>query len=139
MRRVALLAAGLLAAGLAGAGTGLDYSKTKTVDVVDDYFGTTVKDPYRWLEDDNSAETKAWVEAENEVTFAYLASIPERKPIEKRLAELWNYERYGLPSKEGPWYVWSRNDGPQNQAVVYRAKSLDAAGELRRRRARRRS
>jgi prolyl oligopeptidase len=108
----------------------LEYPKTRAMDQEDDYFGTKVKDPYRWLEDDNSAETKAWVEAENKVTFAYLESIPERKAIEKRITELWNYERYGAPSKEGPWYIYSRNDGLQNQAVIYRARSLDATPEV---------
>ncbi len=107
-----------------------DYPKTRRVEQVDDYFGTRVADPYRWLEDDNSPETKAWVEAQNKVTFAYLEAIPERKAIEKRLTELWDYERYGLPSKEGPWYVFSRNSGLQNQAVVYRAKGLDAAPDV---------
>jgi prolyl oligopeptidase len=130
MRKVTLVVLGALAAALAAGAAALDYPKTKTVEVVNDYFGTKVKDPYRWLEDDNSPQTKAWVEAENQVTFAYLAAIPERKAIEKRLTDLWSYERFGLPSKEGPWYVWSRNDGLQNQAVVYRAKSLDADGEV---------
>ena len=106
------------------------YPRTRQVDQVDDYFGTTVKDPYRWLEDDNSPETKAWVEAQNKVTFAYLEAIPERKRIEKRLTELWDYQRFGLPSKEGPWYVWSHNSGLQNQAVLFRASGLDAQAEL---------
>ena len=103
----------------------LDYPKTRKGDVVDDYFGTKVPDPYRWLEDDNSPETKAWVEAQNAVTFAWLESIPERTAIRERLTELWDYERFGLPSREGPWYVFSRNDGLQNQSVTYRAKRLD--------------
>ena len=130
MRRMTLVALGALATGLVAGAGAIDYPKTKTVDVAEDYFGTKVKDPYRWLEDDNSPETRAWVKAQNEVTFSYLAAIPERESIEKRLIELWNYERYGLPSKEGPFYVWSRNDGLQNQAVVYRAESLDAEGEV---------
>jgi prolyl oligopeptidase len=108
----------------------LEYPKTRQVDQVDDYFGTKVRDPYRWLEDDNSPETKAWVEAENKVTFAFLEAIPERRTIEKRLTELWDYERYGLPSKEGPRYVYSRNSGLQNQAVLYRAAGLDATPEV---------
>src|SRR5512133_3074839 len=110
--------------------TPLTYPPTRKGDVVDDFFGTKVADPYRWLEDDNSAETKAWVEAQNKVTFAYLGSIPERKAIEKRLTELWNYERYGLPSKEGARYVYSRNSGLQNQAVLYKSSGLDAAPEV---------
>jgi prolyl oligopeptidase len=101
------------------------YPKTRQADVVDDYFGTKVRDPYRWLEDDHSPETKAWVEAQNEVTFAFLESVPERSAIQERLTRLWDYERYGLPSREGPWYVFSRNDGLQNQPVIYRARDLE--------------
>jgi len=114
----------------AESGPGLGYPKARTVDQTDDYFGTTVRDPYRWLEDDNSPETKAWVEAQNAVTFAYLGAIPERKAIEARLTELWNYERFGLPSKEGPWYVYTRNRGLQNQSVLYRARRLDDAPDV---------
>jgi prolyl oligopeptidase len=108
----------------------LEYPKTRAAEQVDDYFGTKVKDPYRWLEDDTSPETKAWVEAQNAVTFAYLGAIPQRKAIEARLTELWNYERFGTPSKQGPWYVYSRNSGLQNQSVLYRARSLEAEPEL---------
>ncbi|HTU99540.1 MAG TPA: prolyl oligopeptidase family serine peptidase [Luteitalea sp.] len=106
------------------------YPQTKTVAQVDDYFGTKVADPYRWLEDDNAADTKAWVEAENAVTFGYLDKIPARAAIRQRLTTLWNYERYGLPRKRGDFYVFTRNDGLQNQAVYYRAKSLDAAPDV---------
>jgi prolyl oligopeptidase len=108
----------------------LQYPKTRTVEQVDDYFGTRVADPYRWLEDDNSAETKAWVEAQNAVTFAYLGAIPERRAIETRLTELWNHERFGPPAKEGPWYVYTRNSGLQDQSVLYRASALDATPEV---------
>jgi prolyl oligopeptidase len=130
--KTTLFLAVLLLPAVLGAQTSrrLEYPKTRATDQVDDYFGTKVKDPYRWLEDDNSAETKAWVEAENKVTFAYLESIPQRQAIEKRITELWNYERYGAPSKEGPWYIYSHNDGLQNQAVVYRTKGLDAPPEV---------
>jgi prolyl oligopeptidase len=106
------------------------YPQTKTVPQVDDYFGTRVADPYRWLEDDNAADTKAWVEAENAVTFAYLDKIAARDAIRTRLTTLWNYERYSLPRQRGAFYVFTRNDGLQNQAVYYRARSLDAAPEL---------
>src|SRR5436190_14361459 len=92
---------------------------TKKADVVDDYFGTKVADPYRWLEDDNAADTKAWVEAQNAVTFDYLGKIAGRAAIRSRLTTLWNYERYGLPRKRGEHYVLTRNDGLQNQAVYY--------------------
>ena len=108
----------------------LEYPKTRQVEQVDDYSGTKVRDPYRWLEDDNSQETKAWVAAQNALSFAYLEAIPERKTIETRLTDLWNYERYGLPTKEGAFYVYAHNSGLQNQAVLYRAGGLDAPGEV---------
>lgn len=104
----------------------LVYPKAKKVDQVDDYHGTKVADPYRWLEDDNSAETKAWVEAENKVTFGYLNEIPARAKIKRRLTKLWDYEKYGVPFKEGGRYFYSKNDGLQNQAVIYTADSLEA-------------
>ncbi|WP_223648350.1 prolyl oligopeptidase family serine peptidase [Hymenobacter psoromatis] len=85
----------------------------------DTYFGTDVPDPYRWLEDADSAETTAWVRAENEVTFAYLDQIPFRTELRERLTQLWNYARYGVPSQEGKLLIFSKNDGLQNQAVVY--------------------
>jgi prolyl oligopeptidase len=102
------------------------YPESRKVDQVDDYFGTKIADPYRWLEDLDSPETAKWVEAQNRVTFAYLESIPARGRIKERLTALWDYERYGLPSKEGSRYVFSRNDGLQNQAVIYKADVLDA-------------
>jgi prolyl oligopeptidase len=108
----------------------LGYPKTRQVEQVDDYFGTSVRDPFRWLEDDNSPETKAWVAAENALSFAYLEAIPARKAIETRLTELWNYERYSLPTKEGAFYVYAHNSGLQNQSVLYRARGLDAPGEI---------
>jgi prolyl oligopeptidase len=111
-------------------GTRVTYPETRKVDQVDDYFGTKVADPYRWLEDDNSADTAAWVAAENKVTFGYLEKIPAREAIKRRVTELWNYERYGLPSKEGPRYIYTRNDGLQNQAVLYKANALDASPEV---------
>ncbi len=98
------------------------YPDTKKVDVEDNYFGTTVKDPYHWLEDDNSEETAAWVKAQNEVTFAYLEKIPYRDRIRERLTEMWNYEKYTAPFKEGGYTYFYKNDGLQNQYVVYRQK-----------------
>ena len=100
--------------------------KTKKVDHMDEYFGTKVADPYRWLEDDNSVETKAWVEEENKATFDYLNTIPERKWIQNRLTTLWNYERYGTPNKEGKYYFYTKNNGLQNQSVLYVSESLSA-------------
>ena len=108
----------------------LPYPKTRGSDVVADYFGTEVPDPYRWLEDDNSPETKAWVEAQNQLTFAWLESVPEREAIRARVKALWDHERFGLPSREGPWTVFSRNDGLQNQSVMYRARGLEGAPEV---------
>jgi prolyl oligopeptidase len=104
----------------------LPYPPTKKGDVVDTLHGVTISDPYRWLEDDNSPETKAWVEAQNKVTSAYLAAIPQRDAIKLRLTKLWNYERFGLPSKHGGRYFYSRNNGLQNQGVLFTAPALDA-------------
>jgi len=104
----------------------LKYPATPRVDQVDVYHGVPVEDPYRWLEDDNSIQTKAWVEAQNRVTFSYLRRIPQRGAIKQRLTKLWNYERYGVPFKEGGRYFYSRNDGLQNQSVLYTLTSLDA-------------
>lgn len=102
----------------------LAYPVSKKVDQTDNYHGTVVADPYRWLEDANSAETKEWVDAQNRVTQAWLAQIPERESIKQRLTKLWNYERFSVPSKEGGRYFYSRNDGLQNQAVLFTMKSL---------------
>src|ERR1019366_6987757 len=82
--------------------------------------------PYRWLEDDNSPATKSWVEAENNVTFGYLNTIPERAEIRARLTKLWNFEPYSVPFKRGEHYFYSRNDGLQNQSVIYAVDALDA-------------
>jgi len=100
--------------------------ETRRVEVVDEYHGTEVADPYRWLENVDSEETAAWVAAQNEVTFAYLDAIPERAAIEARLEELWNYERYGVPWREGGRYFFTRNDGLQDQSVLYTLPALDA-------------
>jgi prolyl oligopeptidase len=97
----------------------LQYPPAPTGNVTDTYFGTTVADPYRWLEDDNSPQTKAWVQAENKITFAYLDTIPERPAIKARMTELWNFERFGPPHVEGGRYFFWRNSGLQNQSVWY--------------------
>ncbi|AMJ67953.1 prolyl endopeptidase [Hymenobacter sp. PAMC 26628] len=97
----------------------LKYPVARKTDQVDDYFGTKVPDPYRWLESLDTPETKAWVTAENEVTFGYLGQIPFRDKIRDRLTKLWNYERYGVPEQVGERLVFSKNDGLQNQAVLY--------------------
>ncbi|MEO7048821.1 MAG: S9 family peptidase, partial [Ferruginibacter sp.] len=91
----------------------IKYPDTKKVNQVDDYFGTKVADPYRWLEDDNSAETKAWVVEENKVTQDYLATIPFRDKVHARLEEMWNYPKYSSPFKKGEYYYFYKNDGLQ--------------------------
>ncbi len=87
-------------------------------------------DPYRWLENDNSEETKEWVTAENKVTHEYLSSIPFRGKVKKRLEEMWNYAKYSSPFKEGDYYYFYKNDGLQNQSVLYRQKGLDGTPEV---------
>ncbi|MFW5656334.1 MAG: prolyl oligopeptidase family serine peptidase [Bacteroidota bacterium] len=109
---------------------GVVYPETQKTDVTDDYFGTAVPDPYRWLEDDNSEETKAWVTAQNEVTFGYLESIPERGAIRDRLEELWNYPKMSSPYKTGKYYFYYKNDGLQNQSVLYYTESPEEDGEV---------
>ena len=98
----------------------LPYPTTKKVDTVNTYFGTQVPDPYRWLEDDRAADTKAWVQEENKVTQNYLAQIPFRDAIKKKLETLWNYEKYSAPFKEGKYTYFYKNDGLQAQSVVWR-------------------
>jgi prolyl oligopeptidase len=100
------------------------YPESPRGEQVDDYHGVKVADPYRWLEDLDSEQTQAWVEAQNRVTSAYLSAIPEREPIHKRLTELWNYERYGVPTQHGGRYFFTRNNGLQNQNVLYRVDTL---------------
>lgn len=99
------------------------YPETKKVDTVTNYFGTEVKDPYRWLEDDMSEETGEWVKTQNKVTFGYLDSIPFREELKQRLETLWNYEKVGAPFKEGDYTYFRKNDGLQNQFVIYRYKT----------------
>ena len=100
---------------------------TRKSDHVDTYHGVRVADPYRWLEDDNSEETKAWVKAQNAVTDKYLTSLPQREPVKKLYKELFNFEKFGTPFKEGGRYFYTRNDGLQQQAVLYMVKSLNDA------------
>ena len=95
------------------------YPRTKKIEFADTYHGMKVPDPYRWLEDDNSAETKEWVKAENQVTRRYLDAIPFRDKIRDRLEKIWNFPRYGTPEREGKYFLFSKNDGMQNQSVLY--------------------
>lgn len=103
--------------------TAVNYPETKQVDTVDTYFGVDVKDPYRWLEDDRSTETETWVKSQNEVTFGYLEQIPFRNKLKERLTSIWNYERIGAPFIEGDYTYFYKNDGLQNQSVIYRFKT----------------
>ncbi|MFW5759609.1 MAG: prolyl oligopeptidase family serine peptidase [Cyclobacteriaceae bacterium] len=108
----------------------INYPETRKVDTVDTYFGIEVADPYRWLEDDMSAETADWVKAQNEVTFNYLQQIPYREQIRQRIEELWSYEKRTEPVKHGDWYYFYKNDGLQNQDVLYRSKSIKGEAEI---------
>jgi len=103
-------------------GNKIAYPETLKGDVVDTIFGTPVADPYRWLEDDMSEETAAWVKTQNEVTFAYLEKIPYRGQIRDRLTEMFNYEKYGMPFTRGEYTYFTKNDGLQNQDILYRQK-----------------
>jgi prolyl oligopeptidase len=119
---------GLTAA--AAAQSGWQYPVTRTVDHVDVYHGIKVPDPYRWLEDDNAPETKAWVEAQNKITFAYLEKIPFRARLTERLKSLYNYAKYSAPSRKGDYFFFRKNDGLQNQSVLYIQKGIEGKPEV---------
>ncbi|MBC1236645.1 prolyl oligopeptidase family protein [Nostoc sp. 2RC] len=104
----------------------LTYPSSHKSNQIDSYHGTVVTDPYRWLENPDSPETRAWIESQNQVTFGYLGEIPARETIKQRLTKLWDYEKYSIPFKEGEQYFYFKNDGLQNQSVLYTLKSLDA-------------
>ncbi|KAB2810200.1 prolyl oligopeptidase family serine peptidase [Phaeocystidibacter luteus] len=106
------------------------YPDTRKGDVVDEYFGTQVEDPYRWLEDDMSEETADWVARQNEVSFAFLDSIPYRQALVDRITELWNYEKFSAPFERGEYIYWYKNDGLQNHSVLYRKKGEDGPTEV---------
>src|SRR6266704_2979968 len=107
----------------------LQYPAARKSDVVDDYHGTRVPDPYRWLEDPDSPESRAWIEAQNRLTAAYLAEIPARAALRERLTKLWNYPKYGTPFRKARRYFFFKNDGLQNQSVLYKQASLTADPE----------
>ena len=100
----------------------IEYPITEKKIVTDTYFGVKVEDPYRWLENDHSPQLKEWIEAQNKLTHSYLKQIPQREILKKRLEELWNYEKIGTPFKEGDYTYFYKNDGLQNQYVLYRKK-----------------
>ena len=101
-----------------------EYPKTRKSDVAENLHGTLVEDPYRWLEDLDSEETRAWIEDQNRLTFSFLEQIPNREEIKTRLTKLWDYEKFGVPHREGKRYFFSKNDGLQNQFVLYTTESL---------------
>lgn len=106
------------------------YPETATVDTIDDYFGTLVADPYRWLENDTSAETEAWVEVENSVTESYFSRIPYRGKVRERLEKIWDYPKFGVPFQEGSYFFFFKNNGLQNQSVLYIKKGIDGEPEV---------
>ncbi|HYK87579.1 MAG TPA: prolyl oligopeptidase family serine peptidase [Acidobacteriota bacterium] len=108
----------------------LQYPKTRKIDHTDTYFGTVVPDPYRWLEDDNSAETAQWVQEENKLTFGYLEKIPFRAKVKERLEKLYNYPKYSAPFRRGEYFFFSKNDGLQNQSVLYIQRGLEGKPEV---------
>jgi prolyl oligopeptidase len=108
----------------------LAYPHARTVEQTDEYFGTTVNDPYRWMEDVDSAELKTWVDAENELTQSYLAQVPGRDTMLARLMELTNYERYTAPARRGSRYFYAHNSGLQNQNVLYWQEGLDGEANV---------
>ena len=126
------LALGALALGTGScaAGPAPRPPRAERVDVVDDYHGTSVPDPYRWLEDPDSAATRAWIEAENRVTRAHLDAVPERAAIGRRVAELWTYETFGTPRRHGDWYYFTYNDGHLSQSQLVRTRRLGAEHEV---------
>ncbi len=117
-------------AAIAMAETPLTYPSSLQVDHVDDYHGTAVADPYRWLEDPDSPDSRAWIEAQNQLTFEYLQQIPSRETLRDRITQLWDYEKFGTPFKMGDRYFYFKNDGLQNQSILYTLPSLDAEPQL---------
>jgi prolyl oligopeptidase len=129
-KRVVASFAGLALTVTAVTGQTLQYPSAKKVDQIDVYHGTKVADPYRWLEDDNSAATAAWVEGENKVTFPYLERIPYRQQLQARVKQLNNYEKYSSPARKGPFVFFRKNDGLQNQSVLYIQTGFDGVPEV---------
>jgi prolyl oligopeptidase len=126
---IALLASSSLF-GYAADGSIIDYPRAERVDQVDDYHGTKVADPYRWLENPDSPQTRAWIEAENKLTNSFLQGIPAADTLRKRLTQLWDYEKYGVPIQRGGRYVFAKNDGLQNQSVLYVADAIGSDGRF---------
>ena len=98
---------------------------TKSENIIENYHGTNVQDPYRWLENPEAEEVKSWVDEQNEATQDFLSTFDQREEVKERLTKSWNYPKYSVPQKEGNYYYFHKNDGLQNQAVFYRTKDLD--------------
>src|SRR4051812_3461154 len=129
-RLTASVCAAILASTALAAQQALQYPVAKKGEQVDVYHGTRVADPYRWMEDDMSKDTAAWVEAENKVTFPYLEAIPYRAQLQARVKQLNDYPKYGSPFRKGPYYFFTKNDGLQDQSVLYIQKGLDGPPEV---------
>ena len=129
MKKVILVSAFIAAASMSLQSQNLQYPATRKDNISDDYHGTKVSDPYRWLENDTSKETAAWVKAQNRVTFDFLNQIPYREQMRNRVTELLNYPRYSSPFRVGEYYFFSKNDGLQNQSVNYRQKGLNGSAD----------
>ena len=130
LRQLAAMALILIMLGFSATAQKLQYPVTKKVDHTDTYFGVKVADPYRWLEDDNSPETAQWVQEQNKVTFGYLEKIPYRQKIKGRLEKLYNYPKYSAPFRKGEYFFFYKNEGLQNQSVLYIQKGLDGKPEV---------
>ncbi len=130
MRLTTLLTAAVTMTATSAFADNIQYPVTRKSDQVDTYHGTTIADPYRWLEDDNSAETKAWVKVQNEVTEKLLLAMPQRVPTRKLYTDLYNFEKFGIPFQEGGRYFYSRNDGLQQQSVIYMVRKLNDAPQV---------
>jgi prolyl oligopeptidase len=128
--RILLLAAIFMFLTTSSPAQRIEYPKAKKVEQTDDYHGTKIADPFRWLENPDAPDSRAWIEAQNKITNAYLATIPEREQIRKRLTEIWNYEKYSAPFKQGGKYFYYKNDGLQNQSVLYVADSPTDKGRV---------
>jgi len=125
-----LLACGMITANTFGQKSKLTYPITKKDNTVDTYFGVKVTDPYRWLENDTTKETAAWVKAQNKVTSSYLEKIPFKNKLKERLTNLTNYEKIGAPFKKNGKYYFYKNNGLQNQSVLYVQNTLDSEPEV---------
>ena len=129
-RRVGIVAGVLVVVAALSLAQSLQYPAARKMEQTDDYHGTKVSDPYRWLEDDHSEETAQWVKAENELTFSYFDKIPYRAQVMKRLEQVYNYPKYVQPFRRSKLYFFSKNDGLQNQHVFYVQTGLEGAPEL---------